>query len=70
MRCCGGIDLSSNGVLALSGMLLGVFNIALSRNIRLAVAGAILAGGILRAFNGALICAARLPPLIATLATA
>ena len=66
----GGIDLSSNGMLALSGMLLGVLNIALGLNIWLAVGGAILAGGILGAFNGALICAARLPPFIATLATA
>lgn len=66
----GGIDLSSNGMLALSGMLLGVLNIALGLNIWLAVGGAILAGGILGALNGALVCAARLPPFIATLATA
>ncbi len=66
----GGIDLSANGTLALSGMALGVLNIALGLNIWLAVAGALLTGVALGAVNGFLTCAIRIPPFIGTLATA
>ena len=65
-----GIDLSVAANLALSGMIVALFN---SRHPEIGVAAivglALLSGGLLGAFNGVLVWKLRLPPIVVTLGT-
>jgi rhamnose transport system permease protein len=63
-----GIDLSVGSTLGLCAVLLGL-GFSLGLNIWLALALAVLAGGLLGYLNGAIITRVGIPPLIVTLAT-
>lgn len=64
----GGIDLSVGSVIALSGAVLGVLHINMGVNIWMAVAAALIVGGLAGTLSGSLIVYGGLPPFIATLA--
>ncbi len=65
----GGIDLSVGSLLSLSAMIIGVLVGRHNFNIWIAVIVGIGASGLGGAFNGFLISFAKIPPLLATLAT-
>ena len=65
----GGIDLSVGSLLSLSAMIIGVLVGRHNFNIWVAVAIGIGAAGLGGVFNGLMVSIARIPPLLATLAT-
>jgi rhamnose transport system permease protein len=65
----GGIDLSVGSIFGLAAILLGVFWKNLGVPLPLAMAAAVLVGGVGGLVNGFIITRFRVPPLIATLAT-
>ncbi|ADN01783.1 ABC transporter permease [Spirochaeta thermophila] len=66
----GGIDLSIPSTMALTGMLLGMFNIAVpDLPFYVYVGGALFLGFVLGSFNGIVVSKLRVPPIITTLGT-
>lgn len=64
-----GIDLSVGAIVAVSGMILGLFLVSNAYPVWLALLGAVFVGGLCGAANGFCIAVLRVPALIVTLAT-
>jgi ribose/xylose/arabinose/galactoside ABC-type transport system permease subunit len=64
----GGIDISVGSLVGLCAMTLGALSVRTHGNLLIAVAGAILTGGLCGLFNGLIIARGKLPPILVTLA--